>query len=150
MASVNVGNATLVKEFREIFRLFDSDGDGTITTKELGTVMRSLGQNPSQEELRRMVKIVDADGNGEVDFDEFVKLISRKLQKVDMEEEIVDAFRVFDSDGNGSISKPELRDAIATLGTKVNEQELDELMAAADINGDGNINYEEFTKMITP
>lgn len=48
-------------EFREIFALFDQDGDGTITTKELGTVMRSLGQNPSEAELRNMVKIVDSD-----------------------------------------------------------------------------------------
>ena len=70
-------------------------------------------------------------GNGEVDFDEFVKLISRKLQNVDMKEEIEEAFRVFDSDGNGSISKQELREAITTLGTKVNEDELDELMALA-------------------
>lgn len=50
-----------VPEFREIFALFDQDGDGTITTKELGTVMRSLGQNPSEAELRNMVKIVDSD-----------------------------------------------------------------------------------------
>lgn len=40
------------EEFREAFSLFDKDGDGCITCKELGTVMRSLGQNPTQSELQ--------------------------------------------------------------------------------------------------
>ena len=49
-------------EFREAFSLFDRDGDGTITTKELGTVMKSLGQNPTDQELLEMIEEVDADG----------------------------------------------------------------------------------------
>ena len=49
-------------EFREAFSLFDKDGDGTITTKELGTVMKSLGQNPTDDELEEMINEVDADG----------------------------------------------------------------------------------------
>ena len=51
-----------VAEFKEAFSLFDKDGDGTITTKELGTVMRSLGQNPTEAELQDMINEVDADG----------------------------------------------------------------------------------------
>ena len=52
----------LNSEFKEAFSLFDKDGDGTITTKELGTVMRSLGQNPTEAELQDMINEVDADG----------------------------------------------------------------------------------------
>ena len=51
-----------ISEFKEAFSLFDKDGDGTITTKELGTVMRSLGQNPTEAELQDMINEVDADG----------------------------------------------------------------------------------------
>jgi Ca2+-binding EF-hand superfamily protein len=52
-----------VAEFQEAFSLFDKDGDGRITSVELGVVMRSLGQRPSESELRDMVNEVDADGN---------------------------------------------------------------------------------------
>ena len=52
----------IFSEFKEAFSLFDKDGDGTITTKELGTVMRSLGQNPTEAELQDMINEVDADG----------------------------------------------------------------------------------------
>ncbi len=48
-----------IAEFKEAFSLFDKDGDGTITTKELGTVMRSLGQNPTEAELQDMVNLLN-------------------------------------------------------------------------------------------
>ena len=98
-----------IAEFKEAFSLFDKDGDGTITTKELGTVMRSLGQNPTEAELQDMINEVDADGNGTIDFPEFCTLMARKMKDTDSEEELKEAFRVFDKDGNCFISAAELR-----------------------------------------
>ena len=49
-------------EFKEAFSLFDKDGDGTISVRELGTVMRSLGQNPTEAELQDMINSADTDG----------------------------------------------------------------------------------------
>ena len=46
---------------REAFKLFDVDGDGTITTDELGTVMQQMGLNPSKKELLEMISEVDED-----------------------------------------------------------------------------------------
>ncbi|EAW57428.1 CALM1 isoform 4 [Pan troglodytes] len=74
-----------IAEFKEAFSLFDKDGDGTITTKELGTVMRSLGQNPTEAELQDMINEVDEmireadiDGDGQVNYEEFVQMMTAK------------------------------------------------------------------------
>jgi calmodulin len=98
-----------IAEFREAFALFDKNGDGSITTQELGTVMSSLGQNASEEELKDMINEVDADGNGTIDFPEFLTMMARKLKDTESEEEIKEAFKVFDRDGNGYISAEELK-----------------------------------------
>ena len=55
-----------IAEFKEAFSVFDKDVDGTITTKELSTAMRSLGQNLTKAELVGMINEVDADGNGTI------------------------------------------------------------------------------------
>jgi len=55
----------LAVEFREAFGLFDKNGDGTISSTELGTIMRSLGQNPTESELQDMINEVDVDGKSQ-------------------------------------------------------------------------------------
>jgi hypothetical protein len=58
----NIKNIYFYSEFRQAFKLFDKDGDGTVSTNELGVVMRSLGQSPTDEELQAMINEVDEDG----------------------------------------------------------------------------------------
>ncbi|XP_056165993.1 calmodulin-7-like isoform X3 [Syzygium oleosum] len=137
-----------ISEFKEAFSLFDKDGDGCITTKELGTVMRSLGQNPTEAELQDMINEVDADGNGTIDFPEFLNLMARKMKDTDSEEELKEAFRVFDKDQNGFISAAELRHVMTNLGEKLTDEEVDEMIREADVDGDGQINYEEFVRVM--
>ncbi|KFQ84767.1 Calmodulin, partial [Phoenicopterus ruber ruber] len=108
---------------------------------ELGTVMRSLGQNPTEAELQDMINEVDADGNGTIDFPEFLTMMAKKMN--------FEAFRVFDKDGNGYISAAELRHVMTNLGEKLTDEEVDEMIREADIDGDGQVNYEEFVQMMT-
>ncbi|OII76056.1 calmodulin [Cryptosporidium andersoni] len=137
-----------IAEFKEAFSLFDKDGDGSITTKELGTVMRSLGQNPTEAELLDMINEIDTDGNGTIDFPEFLSLMARKMKDTDTEDELTEAFSVFDRDGNGFISAAELRHVMTNLGEKLTDEEVDEMIREADVDGDGQIMYEEFVKMM--
>ncbi|XP_012440358.1 calmodulin [Gossypium raimondii] len=137
-----------IAEFKEAFSLFDKDGDGCITTKELGTVMRSLGQNPTEAELQGMINEVGADQNGTIDFPEFLNLIARKMKDTESEEELKEAFKVFDKDQNGFISATDLRHAMTNLGEILTDEEVDEMIHEADTDGDGQVNYEEFVRMM--
>ena len=58
-------------------------------------------------------------------------------------------FSVFDKDGNGYISSAELRHVMTNLGEKLTDEEVDEMIREADIDGDGQVNYEEFVAMMT-
>ena len=69
-------------------------------------------------------------------------MMARKMKDTDSEEEIREAFRVFDKDGNGYISAAELRHVMTNLGEKLTDEEVDEMIREADIDGDGQVNYE--------
>ena len=125
-------------EFKEAFSLFDKDGDGTITTNELGTVMRNLGQSPTEEELRDMLNEVDIDGNGIIDFNEFVSMMAKKLKETDTEEELKEAFKVFDKNGDGFISAKELGVLMRAMGRNPTEDEIMQIMNEIDVDHNGN------------
>ncbi|KAK9913353.1 hypothetical protein M0R45_037171 [Rubus argutus] len=105
-------------------------------------------RNPTESELHDMIVEVDADGNGTIDFPEFLNLMARKMRDTESEEELKEAFRVFDKDQNGSISADELRHVMTNLGEKLTDEEVDEMVREADVDGDGQINYEEFVKVM--
>ncbi|XP_075237394.1 calmodulin-like isoform X2 [Lycorma delicatula] len=138
-----------VAEYKEAFMLFDKDEDGQITMAELGVVMRSLGQRPTETELREMVNEVDQDGNGTIEFNEFLQMMSKKMKGADGEEELREAFKVFDSDNDGMISSTELRHVMTNLGEKLSDEEVDDMIKEADLDGDGMVNYDEFVTILT-
>jgi calmodulin len=79
---------------------------------------------------------IDSDGNGTIDFPEFLTMMARKMKDTDSEEEILEAFKVFDKDGNGFISAAELRHIMTNLGEKLTDEEVDEMIREADIDGE--------------
>ncbi|PRT52688.1 Calmodulin [Wickerhamiella sorbophila] len=137
-----------ISAYKEAFSLFDKDHDGKISAKELGTVMRSLGQTPSESEVADMINEIDMDNDGSVDFPEFLTMMARKIKDTDTEEEVREAFRVFDRNGNGYISSAELRHVLISIGDKLTEEEADEMIREADVDQDGQINYEEFSRVL--
>ena len=80
--------------------------------------------------------------SGYIEFPEFLTMMARKMKDSDSEDEIREAFRVFDKDGNGFISAAELRYVMTNIGEKLTDEEVDEMVQVADIDEDGQINYE--------
>ena len=139
-----------MKELREAFAFFDKDHDGRITTRELGAIMRSLGQNPTEADLQDMINEADTDDSGTMEFTKFLDIMSSRMKDTDtsIEDELKEAFRVFDKDGNGFISAAELRHVMTYLGEKLTEEEVDDVIGEGDVDNDGQLNYEEFVKMM--
>ena len=111
--------------------------------------MRSLNLNPTEAELKEIIQEIESNGSNSIDFAEFLSLMAKKIKDIDTEEEIREAFKVFDKEGNGFISAAELRHIMCNLGEKLTDEEVSEMLAEADPDGDGQINYVEFVKVMT-
>ncbi|VTJ73568.1 Hypothetical predicted protein [Marmota monax] len=139
-------------EFKAAFDIFVLGAeDGCISTKELGKVMRMLGQNPTPEELQEMIDEVDEDGSGTVDFDEFLVMMVRCMKddsKGKSEEELSDLFRMFDKNADGYIDLEELKMMLQATGETITEDDIEELMKDGDKNNDGRIDYDEFLEFM--
>lgn len=77
-----------------------------------------------------------------IDFEEFLEMIVKEMNKTDTEEEMREAFRIFDRSGNGYINAQELKYGMFCMGERLTDEEVDEMMTEADKDGDGKISYE--------
>ncbi|KAK3157461.1 hypothetical protein QOZ80_2AG0122690 [Eleusine coracana subsp. coracana] len=136
------------KEIKEAFDLFDTDGSGTIDAKELNVAMRALGFEMTPEQIHQMIAEVDKDGSGTIDFDEFVHMMTDKMGERDARDELFKVFRIIDKDGNGKISDVDIQRLAIETGEHFTLDEVREMIEAADENGDGEVDLEEFVKMM--
>ncbi|RHZ56338.1 hypothetical protein Glove_402g17 [Diversispora epigaea] len=132
------------KEYLQAFKLYDNKGDDSIPSEALGDLLRALDQNPTQEEVNQLVKSVGS----KLDFKKFLEILGRPggFSPAGTYEEFIEGFQVFDKDRTGYISAAELRYVLTSLGEKLSDAEVDELMKTIDIDESGNIKYEEFIK----
>eukprot|EP01064_Diplonema_japonicum_P036157 TRINITY_DN8044_c0_g2_i1.p1 TRINITY_DN8044_c0_g2~~TRINITY_DN8044_c0_g2_i1.p1 ORF type:complete len:177 (+),score=51.13 TRINITY_DN8044_c0_g2_i1:66-533(+) len=140
------------QELREIWTLFSelscrarNVNDDSIATSELPSLMRALGQNPSDTDIQALYGKADPMNSGVVHYNTFLGMANGLIEN--REQEITEAFRVFDREGKGSIHTAELRHVMTNLGEKFDDIEVDEMVREAGVKGaDGEVHYEEFTK----
>ncbi|XP_053113327.1 uncharacterized protein LOC128327947 isoform X2 [Hemicordylus capensis] len=136
------------QEVREAFDLFDTDGSGSIDIKELKVAMRALGFEPKKEEIRKMIADIGKEGSNFIDFEDFLTMMTQKMSEKDSKEEVLKAFRLFDDDGTGKISFKNLKRVAKELGENLTDEELQEMIDEADRDGDGEINEQEFLRIM--
>merc|ERR1711988_715202 len=136
------------QEIREAFELFDTDGSGSIDAKELKVAMRALGFEPKKDEIHKMIADVDDSGDGEIDFDEFLKMMTTKMGEKDSRDDLIKAFRVFDSDETGGITLKNLSRVAKELGENMTDEELEEMIREVDKTGEGQITEDDFMRVM--
>ena len=139
-------------EYYAAFEIYEKDG--SIPAKNLGQVMRLLGENPSEEELKQMIREVDLDGNGRIDFKEFLYL----MRKNDSEDELknqeelkkiyISAFNFLNENNDEYISIQELRNMMIQFDENLNAEEIEELIQLADSDRDGKLYINDFIKIM--
>ena len=119
----------------------------SIQTAQVGEVLRALGQNPTEGEVKRLVQDHKADGR--ISFETFLPILQAVCSKkiTDTVEDFVEGLRHFDKDGNGFITSAELRHLLTSLGERMSEEDVENLIHGQE-DSSGNINYEQFVKMV--
>ncbi|KAK4370699.1 hypothetical protein RND71_010174 [Anisodus tanguticus] len=137
-------------ELRRIFQIFDRNGDGRITKKELNDSLENMGIFIPDLELTHMIEKIDVNGDGCVDIGEFGSLYQTIMDERDEEEDMREAFNVFDQNGDGFISVDELKSVLASLGLKQGRtiEDCKQMIKKVDIDGDGMVNFAEFKQMM--
>jgi len=126
-----------IESLKTQFKLIDDDGNGVVTINELAKAMRSVGLNPSMEEVQSILKALDEDKNGKIDYEEFLAAsIDRHIY---LREELLEtAFHYFDVQGTGSISRKDLMTRLSS------ENSVHDILQEFDANQDEKLSYDEF------
>ena len=98
--------------------------------------MRSLGENPTEDELKEMIEEDDGDGSGTIDFYEFLVMQIKEMKEEEVKEELRIAFLKSDTDRDGGIDSTEMLRLMTNLGEFPSDEEIEQMITEADTDGD--------------
>ena len=110
--------------------------------------MRELGMEPTEDELKELIGNVDDNHSGTIEFEEYLAMLVKMKKEESDDADILDAFVEMDTNGNGYLDAAEIKRALVKIGEKVDSEEVQALINEADINGDGQVDYKEFAKLM--
>ncbi|CAD8058402.1 unnamed protein product [Paramecium sonneborni] len=134
-----------IQDLQEEFQRLDENNDGFLSKDELlkGYLQIQTDHKLAEDEVERILQTIDINRSGQIDFSEFC-MAAMNQEKLLSVQRVEQAFKIFDQNGDGFISKKELEAVMGDLGDDVWNQ----ILTDCDNNGDGQISYEEFVKML--
>lgn len=138
-----------VQEVKDAFDLFDTDSSGAVSVQELVDAMVSLGIDQKNESVFNMIKEIDTDGSGELEFAEWLEMMTARLTHKTPRSEIEKVFKLFDNDRTGEISLDNLKRVAGELGEEVSNEELQEMVMRNDVDKDGAWTLDDFYAVMT-
>merc|ERR1712048_450892 len=142
-------SADEVQEVKDAFDLFDTDSSGAVSVQELVEAMQSLGLEQKNEAVFNMIKEIDTDGSGELEFAEFLEMMTARLTNKTPRADIERVFKLFDNDRTGEISLDNLKRVANDLGEEVSNEELQEMVQRNDVDKDGAWTLDDFYAVMT-
>ena len=136
-----------IKECKIIFDLIDKDKDTKITAEELGPALRACGASPSQQELEMAIQS-SGDKSNLITFEKFIDIYEKLINNQDSEEDIIDELKKLDKNGNGNITVNDLKNLLANFGEVLTKEEIDDIIQESNADKSGNINIENFAKIL--
>lgn len=128
-----------IEIWKEVFDLFDVDGNGSLTPMNIRNAMVTLGYNPKKQMIYQLVSDLDFNESGGVDFQEFVKMMTTKPCLKDTDDDIEKVYYQYDTDKKGYITKEDMMDAADEIKEDLTEEEIDVIISEIDPDGNGNI-----------
>lgn len=141
-----------LKKFREIeqcFLLYDYPPKGKINNNNLIKLMRNLGTNASEDELKDIYKKVDPSGSGSFGMPEFKSLMIERIQSAGSPEELKAAFELFDRDSDGVLTLRDLEKCADFLKVHIGKDDLKFMFEKADQDKDGKITFDDFCALLS-
>lgn len=111
--------------------------------------MTSLGFEAKNQIIYQMISDLDADGSGQIDFEEFIRLMTARISEKDSRDDVRKVFNLFDDEKTGYISIKNLRRVAKELGETIEDSDLQEMIERADADNDGLVSEEEFYSIMT-
>ncbi|KAG7694482.1 hypothetical protein KL930_003801 [Ogataea haglerorum] len=123
-----------------------SQGTGKVSSEYLGDLLRAVGQNPTLQEISELQESVPS----ELGYEQFLSVVNREggFKKAGQPEDYIKAFQIFDKNLTGFIGVGELKYILTSVGEKLNESEVDELLKGVNVTDEQTVDYVEFVKSI--
>jgi len=137
-----------INEYKAAFTLFDKDSDGKLNSDEMGVLMRSLGQNFSNKDLKRITDEIDHNGNGIIELHEFLNLMADNRHQDEDQTELIKAFKYFDRNNEGLIDFEEFKHVLTTVSEVLSPEETEALVNLSKLDSNGKLNYKDLARMM--
>lgn len=141
-----------MKEFGTAFEMYDKNNSNYLNKNEALCAFNCLGYNFTVEEVNKVFEEFGTNVNNQsenmLSYNGFVTFLGRRIKEIDLEDELIECFENFDQDKDGVITKLELKYLLLSLGEKLENEEIEEIVREIDTSGEGNIKYKDFVRLM--
>lgn len=148
-----------LKEFKEAFELYDKDNDNLLNFEETDCAFKCLGFVFEERELHELFGefgVISQEDkfnsqsvqNTKINFNSFILFLNKRSKEYEVEAELMESFKSFDKDEDGKLNQKEMKYLLLSIGEKLNDEEIEEMIREVDSTGQGAITYKDFVKIL--